>query len=121
MNYRDICLESYLLGGLPEAAQAALETRYFNEDAYFERLLGVEEGLSMFNKARKLNGAAPLSLNPDKFYRSFFVSDKFTEMLRVWHWEKIQHWSKPEIIAQEITDDLEAALEQFATIAEDLQ
>ena len=27
----------------------------------------------------------------------------------------------PEIIAQEITDDLEAALEQFATIAEDLQ
>jgi hypothetical protein len=26
----------------------------------------------------------------------------------------------PEIIAQEITDDLEAALEQFATIAEDL-
>ena len=27
----------------------------------------------------------------------------------------------PEIIAQEITDDLEAALEQFATIAEDLK
>lgn len=27
----------------------------------------------------------------------------------------------PEIIAQEISDDLEAALEQFATIAEDLQ
>ena len=27
----------------------------------------------------------------------------------------------PEIIAQEITDDLEAALEQFATIADDLQ
>ena len=27
----------------------------------------------------------------------------------------------PEIIAQEITDDLEAALEQFATIAEDLR
>ena len=26
----------------------------------------------------------------------------------------------PEIIAQDITDDLEAALEQFATIAEDL-
>src|SRR6266446_5750014 len=26
----------------------------------------------------------------------------------------------PEVIAQEITDDLEAALEQFATIAEDL-
>ena len=27
----------------------------------------------------------------------------------------------PEVIAQEITDDLEAALEQFATIAEDLK
>src|SRR5882724_2898184 len=27
----------------------------------------------------------------------------------------------PEIIAREITDDLEAALEQFATIAEDLE
>lgn len=27
----------------------------------------------------------------------------------------------PEIIAQEITDDLEAALEQLATIAEDLK
>ena len=27
----------------------------------------------------------------------------------------------PEIIAQEIIDDLEAALEQFATIAEDLK
>ena len=27
----------------------------------------------------------------------------------------------PEIIAQEITDDLEAALEQFATIAEDMK
>ena len=27
----------------------------------------------------------------------------------------------PEIIAQEITDDLETALEQFATIAEDLK
>ena len=27
----------------------------------------------------------------------------------------------PEIIAQEIADDLEAALEQFATIAEDLK
>ena len=27
----------------------------------------------------------------------------------------------PEIIAQEITDDLEAALEQFASIAEDLK
>ncbi len=27
----------------------------------------------------------------------------------------------PEIIAQDITNDLEAALEQFATIAEDLQ
>ena len=27
----------------------------------------------------------------------------------------------PEIIAQEITDDLEAALEQFATIADDLK
>ena len=27
----------------------------------------------------------------------------------------------PEIIAQEISDDLEAALEQFATIAEDLK
>ena len=27
----------------------------------------------------------------------------------------------PEIIAQEITDDLEAALEQFATIAENLK
>ena len=27
----------------------------------------------------------------------------------------------PEIIAQEIVDDLEAALEQFATIAEDLK
>jgi type I restriction enzyme M protein len=27
----------------------------------------------------------------------------------------------PEIIAQEITGDLEAALEQFATIAEDLK
>ena len=27
----------------------------------------------------------------------------------------------PEIIAKEITDDLEAALEQFATIAEDLK
>ena len=27
----------------------------------------------------------------------------------------------PEIIAQEITEDLEAALEQFATIAEDLK
>ena len=27
----------------------------------------------------------------------------------------------PEIIAQDITDDLEAALEQFATIAEDLK
>ena len=27
----------------------------------------------------------------------------------------------PEIIAQEITDDLEAALEQFATIAEELK
>lgn len=27
----------------------------------------------------------------------------------------------PEIIAQEITDDLEAAMEQFATIAEDLK
>ena len=29
--------------------------------------------------------------------------------------------SAPEIIALEITDDLEAALEQFATIAEDLK
>lgn len=27
----------------------------------------------------------------------------------------------PEIIAQEISDDLEAALKQFATIAEDLK
>ena len=27
----------------------------------------------------------------------------------------------PEIIAREITDDLEAALEQFATIADDLE
>jgi type I restriction enzyme M protein len=27
----------------------------------------------------------------------------------------------PEVIAQEISDDLEAALEQFATIAEDLK
>lgn len=27
----------------------------------------------------------------------------------------------PEVIAQEIADDLEAALEQFATIAEDLK
>ena len=27
----------------------------------------------------------------------------------------------PEIITQDITDDLEAALEQFATIAEDLK
>ena len=27
----------------------------------------------------------------------------------------------PDVIAQEITDDLEAALEQFATIAEDLK
>ena len=27
----------------------------------------------------------------------------------------------PEVIAQEITDDLEAPLEQFATIAEDLK
>jgi type I restriction enzyme M protein len=27
----------------------------------------------------------------------------------------------PEVIAREITDDLEAALEQFATIAEDLK
>jgi hypothetical protein len=27
----------------------------------------------------------------------------------------------PEVIAQEVTDDLEAALEQFATIAEDLK
>jgi hypothetical protein len=27
----------------------------------------------------------------------------------------------PEIIAQEITDDLEAAMEQFATITEDLK
>ena len=27
----------------------------------------------------------------------------------------------PDVIAQEITDDLEAALEQFSTIAEDLK
>ncbi len=29
--------------------------------------------------------------------------------------------SRPEIIAKEIADDLEAALERFATIAEDLK
>ena len=35
--------------------------------------------------------------------------------------EESANLSSPEIIAQEITDDLEAALEQFATIAEDLK
>jgi hypothetical protein len=68
----------------------------------FIEMLGTEEGLSLFNKARNMNGDQPLSLNPDKFYRSFFVSERFVEMLRAWHWEKMQHWSKPEIIAQEI-------------------
>ena len=35
--------------------------------------------------------------------------------------EESANLPSPEIIAQEITDDLEAALEQFATIAEDLK
>ena len=85
-------------------AQSYLNQRHAEDvlKRVFIEMLGVEEGLALFNKARALNGDAPLSLNPDKFYRSFFVSEKFTEMLRVWHWEKIQHWSKPEIFAQEI-------------------
>ena len=68
----------------------------------FIEMLGTEEGLALFNKARALNGTAPLSLNPDKFFRSFFVSEQFVEMLRAWHWQKIQHWSQPDVIAQEI-------------------
>ena len=35
--------------------------------------------------------------------------------------EDLDNLPAPEIIAQEISDDLEAALEQFATIAEDLK
>src|SRR6476469_7007212 len=35
--------------------------------------------------------------------------------------EESANLPSPEIIAQEITDDMEAALEQFATIAEDLK
>jgi len=35
--------------------------------------------------------------------------------------EESANLPEPGIIAQEITDDLEAALEQFATIAEDLK
>jgi hypothetical protein len=44
-----------------------------------------------------------------------------------WNWlkdealEESANLPAPEIIAQEINDDLEAALEQFATIAEDVK
>ena len=85
-------------------AQSYLNQRHAEDvlKRVFIDMLGTTDGLALFNKARMLNGDAPLSLNPAKFFRSFFVSDRFIEMLRTWHWEKIQHWSQPEIIAQEI-------------------
>lgn len=74
LNYRDICLQSYLLGVLPPNAQTALEMCYFADDACFAQLLGVEEELI----ERYVGGELP----PDE--RRFFENHYLTTASKRW-------------------------------------
>ena len=97
---------NYFTGNMEKviSAQSYLSQRHAEDvlKRVFIEMLGATDGIALFQKALRLNGDAPLSLNPDTFFRSFFVSDRFVEMLKEWHWEKIRHWSQPEVIEEEI-------------------
>lgn len=68
----------------------------------FIEMLGADDGLKLYNTALAQLGNTPLSLNPKKFYRSYFVSEEFTSLLKNWHWQAMQRWINQETIAAEI-------------------
>jgi type I restriction enzyme M protein len=90
----------------------------------------LDEFVKCFNpKNRHERKATWSDKNPDGRWRSFSYDELLKRdkvnldifWLKDEALEESANLPAPEIIAQEITDDLEAALEQFATIAEDLK
>lgn len=64
----------------------------------FIEMMGPESGLFLYNEAIKQLGERPLSLKPEHFSRSYFVSSGFVELLKTWHWNSIRSWVNPETI-----------------------
>lgn len=68
----------------------------------FIEMLGGNDGLALFRMALEEAGDAELTLHPDKFRRSYFMSKRFGELLKNWHWQAIQAWITPEKIKEEL-------------------